>query len=96
MNHGVNEPLGMEVYVSVRPEQIRVLTEEPDDSVNVAYGVVTHVAWMGSYMLYQIELDSGKVIEANLSALTALEDAPGIDDEVYITWGADSGTVLPS
>lgn len=96
VNHGVNEPLGMEVYVSVRPEQIRVLTDEPDDSVNVANGVVTHVAWMGSYMLYQIELESGKVVDAIMSALTALEDAPGIDDEVYITWGADSGTVLPS
>lgn len=96
VSHGVNEPLGMEVFVSIRPEQIRVLSEDPGDSANVAYGVVSHVAWMGSYMLYQIELESGKVIDASMPARMAAEDAPGIDDEVYVTWGADSGTVLPS
>ncbi|NLA89108.1 MAG: polyamine ABC transporter ATP-binding protein [Alcaligenaceae bacterium] len=96
VSHGVNEPLGMEIFVSIRPEQIRVLTEEPNDSVNVAYGVVTHVAWMGSYMLYQIELESGKVVDASMPARMALENAPGIDDEVHLTWGADSGTVLAS
>lgn len=96
INHGVSEPLGMDVFCSIRPEQMRVLKEEPDDSVNVAYGVVTHVAWMGSYLLYQIELDSGKVIDASMSARMALDDAPSINDEVYVTWGPDSGTVLPS
>jgi len=97
VNHGVSEPLGMEVYVSIRPEQIRVLREQPEDETNVGHGMVTHLAWMGSYALYQIRLDSGKVIEASVPSIKlAQEDAPGVDDEVYITWGPDSGTVLPS
>lgn len=97
VNHGVSEPLGMEVYVSIRPEQIRVLRDQPEDETNVGHGMVTHLAWMGSYALYQIRLDSGKVIEASVPSIKLTqEDAPGVDDEVYITWGPDSGTVLPS
>lgn len=97
VNHGVSEPLGMEVFVSIRPEQIRVLIEQPDDETNIGHGMVTHVAWMGSYTLYQIRLDAGKVIEASVPGIELGQDnAPGIDDEVFVTWGPDSGTVLPS
>ncbi len=97
VNHGVSEPLGMEVFVSIRPEQIRVLIDQPDDETNIGHGIVTHVAWMGSYTLYQIRLDSGKVIEASVPGIElAQENAPGIDDEVFVTWGPDSATVLPS
>lgn len=97
VNHGVSEPLGMEVYVSIRPEQIRVLREQPDDETNVGHGMVTHLAWMGSYALYQIRLDSAKVIEASVPSIKLTqENAPGVDDEVYVTWGPDSGTVLPA
>jgi putrescine transport system ATP-binding protein len=87
----------MEVYVSIRPEQIRVLREQPDDETNVGHGMVTHLAWMGSYALYQIRLDSAKVIEASVPSIKLTqENAPGVDDEVYVTWGPDSGTVLPA
>ncbi|AHG63599.1 ABC transporter ATP-binding protein [Advenella mimigardefordensis] len=97
VNHGVSEPLGMEVFVSIRPEQIRVLIDQPDDETNIGHGMVTHVAWMGSYTLYQIRLDSGKIIEASVPGIElAQENAPGIDDEVFVTWGPDSATVLPS
>jgi len=97
VNHGVSEPLGMEVFVSIRPEQIRVLIDQPDDETNIGHGLVTHVAWMGSYTLYQIRLDAGKIIEASVPGIElAQENAPGIDDEVYVTWGPDSATVLPS
>ncbi|ETF00343.1 putrescine/spermidine ABC transporter ATP-binding protein [Advenella kashmirensis W13003] len=97
VNHGVSEPLGMEVFVSIRPEQIRVLIEQPDDETNIGHGMVTHVAWMGSYTLYQIRLDAGKIIEASVPGIElSQENAPGIDDEVFVTWGPDSGTVLPS
>ncbi|HLU02560.1 MAG TPA: polyamine ABC transporter ATP-binding protein [Advenella sp.] len=97
VNHGVSEPLGMEVFVSIRPEQIRVLIDQPDDETNIGHGMVTHVAWMGSYTLYQIRLDAGKIIEASVPGIElAQENAPGIDDEVFVTWGPDSATVLPS
>lgn len=97
VNHGVSEPLGMEVFVSIRPEHIRVLRDQPEDETNVGHGIVTHVAWMGSYLRYQVRLDSGKIIEASVpNSRIGQEEPPGIDDEVYVTWGPDSATVLPS
>lgn len=97
VSHGVSEPLGMEVHVSIRPECMVVSRSQPDADANWAHGMVSHMAWMGSYALYQIRLDSGKVVEASVPSLQlAQSDAPGIDEEVYVSWRADSATVLAS
>ncbi|MBP6020244.1 MAG: polyamine ABC transporter ATP-binding protein [Burkholderiaceae bacterium] len=97
VNHGVSEPLGMEVHVSVRPEHIQVTREQPDADANWGHGMVSHFAWMGSYARYQIRLDAGQVIEATMPSLAlAQADAPGIDDEVFVTWSNDSALVLTS
>jgi putrescine transport system ATP-binding protein len=97
VSHGVSEPLGMDVSVSIRPESIRVQREQPHTELNWGHGLVSHVAWMGSYARYQIRLDSGMVLEAQVpSMVLAQADAPGIDDEVYVSWSADAAVVLPS
>ena len=97
VDHGVSEPLGMSVSVSLRPEQIRVARQAPEQQYNWAHGVVNHMAWMGSYALFQIRLDSGKVIEATMTSLMlSSENAPGVGDEVYVSWGRDSLAVLSS
>lgn len=95
LNHGVSEPLGMRVTVSVRPERIAVLREQPAGTDNWARGSVSHVAYMGSHTLYQVRLDSGKVIDASVpSIVLAGGGGAGMDDEVYLRWAADSATVL--
>lgn len=98
VNHGVSEPLGMEVHVAIRPEQIRLHRDYPEQEVNVGHGILTHVAWMGTYTMYQIRLDAGKVIEAAVPVRMspAPEEGPEIDDEIYVTWSSDSATVLTS
>ncbi|NYT59070.1 polyamine ABC transporter ATP-binding protein [Alcaligenaceae bacterium] len=97
VSHGVSEPLGMEVHVSIRPENIRILREQPGTEDNWGHGMVSHVAWLGSYARYQIRLDSGMALEATVHSLAlAQADAPGLDDEVYVVWSSDSVTVLPS
>ncbi|SAI68031.1 putrescine ABC transporter ATP-binding protein [Bordetella ansorpii] len=97
VNHGVSEPLGMEVHVSLRPERLRIWREQPQSDYNWARGVVSHVAWMGGYALYQIRLDSGKSIETSVPGMVlARIDAPGVDEEVFVSWDADSPTVLAS
>lgn len=97
VNHGVSEPLSMEVHVSIRPERLVVSREQPEGDYNWAHGMVSHMAWMGSYALYQIRLDSGKVVEASVPSLQlSAMDAPGIDEEIFVRWAADSATVLAS
>ncbi|OZI19473.1 polyamine ABC transporter ATP-binding protein [Bordetella genomosp. 9] len=97
VSHGVSEPLGMQVYVSIRPERIVVSREQPESIYNWAHGAVTHMAWMGSYALYHIRLDSGMTVEATVPRrVFAQDDAPAVHEEVYVAWDADSATVLPS
>jgi len=97
VDHGVSEPLGMKVWLSLRPEQIRVTREVPSGDYNWGHGVVSHMAWMGSYALYQIRLDSGKIVEATMPSQLLLQfEPPGVDEEVYVCWGRDSATVLAS
>jgi len=97
VNHGISEPLGMEVAVSLRPEHIRVQREAPCGETNWGHGMVSHVAWMGSYVRYQIRLDSAKTVEAHVPLMfLAEQDAPGVDEEVYITWSNDAPLVLPA
>jgi len=97
VSHGVSEPLGMEVHVSIRPERLVVSRTQPQGEYNWAHGMVSHMAWMGSYALYQVRLDSGKVVEASVPSLQLAQiDAPGIDEEIFVSWDADSATVLAS
>ena len=97
VSHGVSEPLGMDVHVSIRPERLVVSRNQPEGDYNWAHGMVSHMAWMGSYALYQIRLDSGTMVEASVpSLLLAQMDAPGIDEEIFVSWDADSATVLSS
>ena len=97
INHGITGPLGMEVSVSIRPERVRVTREKPEQKYNYAHGVVKDMAYMGSYTLYHVQLDNGKVIVANLSSLVlSSDDAPSYDDEVYASWGESSQVVLTS
>ncbi|TAM05975.1 MAG: polyamine ABC transporter ATP-binding protein [Paraburkholderia sp.] len=95
VSHGVTGPLGMPVGISVRPERVRVTREKPASQHNWARGVVTNVAYMGSYSLYHVRLPGGKVVVSNLSSshLTS-DDAPVWNDDVYVSWSPASGVVL--
>jgi putrescine transport system ATP-binding protein len=97
INHGITGPLGMEVSVSIRPERVRITREKPEQPYNYARGVVKDLAYMGSYTLYHVQLENGKVIVANLSSLVLSSDeAPSYDDEVWASWNESSQVVLTS
>ncbi|VFR40921.1 Putrescine transport ATP-binding protein PotG (TC 3.A.1.11.2) [plant metagenome] len=97
VSHGVSEPLGMEVHVSIRPEQLLLSREQPRVEHNWGFGVVSHVAWLGSHARYQVRLSSGKIVEVSVSGRQlAGPDALGLDEEVYVSWDNDSAMVLAS
>ncbi|RQH05302.1 polyamine ABC transporter ATP-binding protein [Paraburkholderia dinghuensis] len=95
VSHGITGPLGMPVGISVRPERVRVTRDKPGTTTNWARGVVTDVAYMGSYSLYHVRLPGGKVVVSNLSSSHLLnEGAPAWNDDVYVSWAPSSGVVL--
>ena len=97
ISHGITGTVDMEVTVSIRPERVLVSKAKPDQEYNFARGVVKDLAYMGSYTLYHVALENGKMIVANLSSLVlSLDDAPSYDEEVYVCWGESSQVVLTS
>ena len=95
VSHGVTGPLGMPVGISVRPERIHVSRDKPTASNNWARGMVSDVAYMGSYSLYHVRLPGGKVVVSHLSSQELLgENAPAWNDDVYISWSSASGVVV--
>ena len=95
VSHGITGPLGMPVGISVRPERIKVSRERPSTPNNWARGVVSDVAYMGSYSLYHVRLPSGKVVVSNLSSSHLMnEGAPDYNDDVFVYWSPNSGVVL--
>ncbi|MDE1182627.1 polyamine ABC transporter ATP-binding protein [Paraburkholderia sp.] len=95
VSHGVTGPLGMPVGISVRPERVKVSREKPGAAHNWARGVVSDVAYMGSYSLYHVRLPSGKTVVSNLSSSHLLsEGAPSYNDDVFVYWSPNSGVVL--
>jgi putrescine transport system ATP-binding protein len=95
VSHGITGPLGMPVGISVRPERIKVSLDKPSTPHNWARGVVSDVAYMGSYSLYHVRLPSGKTVVSNLSSSHLMaEGAPSYNDDVFVYWSPASGVVL--
>lgn len=95
VSHGITGPLGMPVGISVRPERVKVSLDKPSTPHNWARGVVSDVAYMGSYSLYHVRLPSGKTVVSNLSSSHLMsEGAPSYNDDVFVYWSPASGVVL--
>lgn len=95
IDHGITGPQNMDVTVSVRPERIHVTRDKPAQANNWAQGVVKDMAYMGSYTLYHVKLENGKVVMANVPSLVLLQaGAPSYGDEVFVSWADNCGVVL--
>jgi putrescine transport system ATP-binding protein len=89
-------PVGSKVCIAVRPEKIFISQEEPEGSDDIRLrGVVYDLGYFGNLSLYRIRLASGKIVQ--VSAQNRRRSAERFlewDDEVYISWRADSAVVL--
>ncbi|OXC79777.1 Putrescine transport ATP-binding protein PotG [Caballeronia sordidicola] len=95
VSHGITGPLGMPVGISVRPERLQLSLDKPATPHNWARGVVSDVAYMGSYSLYHVRLPSGKKVVSHLSSSHLMsEGVPSYNDEVFVHWSPASGVVL--
>ncbi len=95
--HPNNLPKDAPITVSVRPERIKLHTQNPDLPSNNTRGILEQIAYMGSYTLFYVRCPSGKMIEVNVSrqVLGQMDVVPHYEDEVWLSWDLDSGVVLP-
>jgi putrescine transport system ATP-binding protein len=96
INHGVAAPPNATLWVAIRPEKVNISHEKPSDSKdNCATGVVQDIAYMGDVSVFNVRLDSGKVIKATQPNLIRhVEEKITWDDRVYLHWHPASGVVL--
>ena len=64
---GVTEATpGKEVFVSIRPEDVEVFAEAPDERENLFKGVIEHKAYLGNFLYFFVKVN-GTMIQAQVS-----------------------------
>lgn len=95
IDHGVSSAPDVMLWAAVRPEKINISLERPDQSDNVAHGVVKEIAYMGDMSVYLVQLDSGKVVRVTQqNAYRHADDLITWDQSVYVHWHPSSPVVL--
>ena len=89
---------GQRVWVSLRPEKIRISKQPPvGERINVLKGVVWELGYLGNRSTYRIKIASDKLVTV-LAQNDERTSQWAIDwsDEVYLSWKANAATVLQS
>ena len=85
----------MQAWVAVRPEKITLRASHRILQYNWLKGTVRDIAYLGSHSIYHVQLSNGRVVIANVSNQQRnCDDCPTWDDEVCLSWDANSGVVL--
>ena len=97
IGHGITSALEeRRVWVAVRPEKTFLSREKPKGKFNWCKGVVNDIAYLGGHSVYYVKLPSGMIVQSTMANIIRTADNPTWDDEVYVSWEADSGVVLNS
>lgn len=88
----LNGYIGMPLNLSLRPERIAVSVRPFSRRSNTCDGLLEQIAYMGSYTLFYVRLDSGRLIGVHVShhALHDLERRPTYGDRLHLAWQPDS------
>lgn len=97
IDHGITGPKGMQVWASIRPEDVHLNVDPQPAGPNVARGVVHDIAYLGSFSIYHVKLGSGKIVKSMVAANHWHENGitpPTWGDTVYVGWRPDMPVVL--
>jgi putrescine transport system ATP-binding protein len=95
MAQRVDAAAGATVWVALRPEKMRIAVDPPAAADNCVAGRVSEIAYLGSVSVYQVRLDNGFVLKAQVANLTRLIERPiGWDERVWLSWTPEAGVVL--
>jgi len=97
IDHGITGPKGMQVWASIRPEDVHLDVVPQPAGPNVARGEVHDIAYLGSFSVYHVKLASGKVVKSMVAANHWHENSitpPTWGDAVYVSWRPDMPVVL--
>ncbi len=99
VGHGVDCAPDQILWWAIRPEKMALSREKPEgiNGANVTAGVVEEIAYLGDISVYQVLLESGKRLRVSqTNSVRGNPDAITWEEKVYVSWGADAGSVLTS
>ncbi|MHB1110834.1 MAG: ABC transporter ATP-binding protein [Devosia sp.] len=102
VDHGVDCAPDQILWWAARPEKIVLSREKPPvdpalGEVNMTRGLVEEIAYLGDMTVYQVLLETGKYLRVTkANSLRGDPDAISWDEEVWASWGGNSGSVLVS
>ncbi len=104
VGHGITGTAGMKVSVAVRPEKIHLSRHAParetgheaqDAEFNRAKGVVKDLAYFGSFTVYHVELEGGRLLKISQNNTQRYRhDDLTWGDETWAHWSRQSQVVL--
>jgi putrescine transport system ATP-binding protein len=97
VGHGVDCAPDQILWWAIRPEKMHLSREKPEGQfgANVTRGLVEDIAYLGDMSLYQVQLEGGKRIRVSqTNSVRGNPDAITWDEQVYLTWGDNAGSVL--
>nr|WP_303802441.1 polyamine ABC transporter ATP-binding protein [Snodgrassella alvi] len=89
LGHGISGPEDQDIWLSIRPEDINIYREQPQQEYNWSVGIVKEIAYLGSFGIFHIQLPSGKIIKSQvLSSYWEQSNIPmpTWEEKVYISW----------
>ncbi len=101
LNHGVTGPHEADVWAAIRPEKITLC--KPGEAVgegapkghNVANGTILGMSYLGDCTLYEVKLESGRMIRVSRANLSRFDqDEFTWDQKVSLSWHPSSPIVL--
>lgn len=97
VDHGISCAPNQTVHVAIRPEKLRITREKPEGDKNMASGVISEIAYMGSQSIFKVRLSSGKEVRVTQPNFARdMGDRLTWEEAVYLSWEADSSVVLTS
>jgi putrescine transport system ATP-binding protein len=104
VGHGITGTAGMKVSVAVRPEKIHLSRHAPASEAgheahgtgfNRAKGVVKNLAYFGSFTVYHVELEGGRLLKVSQNNTQRYRnDDLTWGDETWAHWSRQSQVVL--
>ena len=87
---------GSGLIVAVRPEKIAISKDRPEgNNLSILKGIVWDLGYYGNLSIYRVKTESEKIVQ--VSAQNRIRSAERVlewDEEVYLSWDAQSSVVL--
>ncbi|SCZ70252.1 putrescine transport system ATP-binding protein [Epibacterium ulvae] len=86
---------GQSCHLAIRPEEVLISAEKPENADNTMQGKVLDIAYLGNISTYHVELPNGTVVKAQIANTRRISRrAFTWEDPVWLSWAASAGVLL--